>query len=88
MFHALRQEAAAGPQRRAQVADEVRRLLVTKARPMPFFPLAWILLLAGFVTFTAALAVSAKGPSRAQMLLIWLGLGKIMASMLDWAIGT
>ena len=53
---------------------------------MQFFSVTWTLLLIGFLSFVLSLAISARGPSRAQMLLMWLGLGEFLASMVIWAI--
>jgi hypothetical protein len=55
---------------------------------MRFFSVTWGLLVVGFVTFIVALVISTRGPSRLQMLLLWLGLGLIFASLAALIAGT
>ena len=52
---------------------------------MHFFSLTWTLLLIGFVLFVLSLAISARKPSGAQMLLMLLGAGDMLASLANWA---
>lgn len=52
---------------------------------MHFFSLTWTLLLIGFVLFVLSLAISARKPSGAQMLLMLLGMGDVLASLAHWA---
>lgn len=53
---------------------------------MPFFSLTWTLLLIGFVLFVLSLAISTRKPSGAQMLLMVLGAGDVLASLAHWAL--
>lgn len=52
---------------------------------MHFFSVTWTLLLIGFAMFVLSLAISARKPSGAQMLLMCLGAGDVIASLAHWA---
>ena len=53
---------------------------------MHFFSLTWTLLLIGFALFVLSLVISARKPSGAQMLLMVLGVGEVLASLAHWAL--
>jgi hypothetical protein len=53
---------------------------------MQFFSVPWFLLLVGFLSFLLSLVILTKGPSRAQMLLMGLGVGEVCASMIHWVL--
>ena len=53
----------------------------TKAGSMQFLAVTWGLLLLGLVAFVLSLVLSIRAPSRAQKLLMWAGLGLVLASL-------